>query len=53
MRMEQVEVSLSSEGMIVISQPSDKGEDRIYICKEQAQLLCKWIISAAKEGKNG
>lgn len=49
MRMEQFEVSLSSDGFIVISQ----GEEAVVIQKEQAALLCEWVLSAAKESTNG
>lgn len=55
MKMEQVEVSLTSDGQIVITQNDSVNEDAnmVFINKEQAALLCKWILSAAKESKNG
>jgi Ni2+-binding GTPase involved in maturation of urease and hydrogenase len=53
MRMEQVEVFLSAEGQIVIKQddPSLEDADIIFINKEQAALVCEWIMAAAKEAK--
>lgn len=53
MYMNQVEVSLLSDSEICISQSDEAGDTvSIKITKDQAELVCKWILSAAKATQN-
>lgn len=48
MKMCNVEV-LAGSGEVFVSQVTADGEDTIVLSAEQANLVCKWILQAAKE----
>lgn len=52
MNMHQIEVSII-DGDILVSQDSPNGDDQssILITPEQAELVCAWIMNAARSMK--
>lgn len=49
MKMNEIEVSLLSDGDICVSQFDEANVIQfVRITKEQANLVCEWILGAAK-----